>query len=333
VASLLNAFFLVWSTNTAVVETDFTFPQFSPVDLGQDPTHTTFVNDLGEEETVSIATFSLNNCRFKALQLPNLLGPRLGGIVQAWDPQTHDHGAYVGIAITIPILLAIFLVAYVSEIHRHQFATFGFVQSISDAPKDGRYRGVVAGVIATCLGCLVYALWFENNTCAWWNSAEGCNRFNWDTGPQMIAGWCNLANMLKRTLVVSQIKLAHSPSAQKVVIPNMSLVDSPTVVYELLQDGLLMYIAKNDTAVLIERLGMEQSDIDTLVQAITDMEVYIDFYSGKARVSHPQTEKRGANSALLAAKGKWRRAYRRQSAKHEKHHQQMTAVSVEEIKL
>jgi len=175
-AALLNAFFLIWSTNTAVVETDFRFPQFDRIDLGQDSTSLIYANDVGEEVEISVNSFKLENCRFAELQWPNLAGPNLGGILQAWDPQTHDHGAYVGIAIASSIFLAVCLIAFVSEIHLHTFRTFGFVQSIADAPKDGRYRVVVIGVIVICFACAVYALWFENDTCAWWNTADSCNK-------------------------------------------------------------------------------------------------------------------------------------------------------------
>jgi len=132
----------------------------------------------------------------------------------------------------------------------------------------------------------------------------------------VMSGWCNLANMLKQTLVASKIKLAHSPNAQNVPIPGMSLIESPSVIYELVQDGLLMYIAKGDTTILVDRLGMEISDIDNLVHAISNMEVYIDFYSGKAHVSHPDTKKKSAKAGTLMAKEKWRRGYRKQVAKH-----------------
>ena len=57
------------------------------------------MNANGEEEATNIETFSVRNCRFKKLQWPNLAGPHLGGIAQSWDPQAHNHGAYVGIAV------------------------------------------------------------------------------------------------------------------------------------------------------------------------------------------------------------------------------------------
>ena len=87
----------------------------------------------------------------------------------------------------------------------------------------------------------------------------------------------------------------------------MRVWENPKVMYELIQDGLMMYIAKGDLTILQGRLGMKKKDVDELVEAISSMEVHRDFYSGRLKVSHPETKRKGASKKDLETKGKFQK--------------------------
>ena len=120
-------------------------------------------------------------------------------------------------------------------------------------------------------------------------------------------GWFNTANILFSTLHASKTKLAHSPKASGIRIPKMHVWENPKVIYELIQDGMMMYIAKGDLTILQGRLGMSKADVDSLVGAISSMEVRHDFYSGRLKVSHPETTRKGASKKDLEAKAKFQK--------------------------
>ena len=313
IIATLNCFALVWEVAMDWLENDFvaTFPQYiwDGSAYAANGNELLFTNGTRDEAglaeivfKIEMPTLTMDKCRRTAFAWDQFISKPFGGLC-------HNEGAgiIIFLILSLSILLAIFFIAYISEVHKLEYGTFGFVQSISDAPKDRKYRRTIKFVIVLSLCCAIYALFFDNNTCALWNTSEYCEPFDWQKGQVIMMGWCNTAHIIFTTMQGSKTKLAHSPLASGIKIPKMHVWENPKVIYELIQDGLMMYIAKKDLTILQGRLGMSRVDVDSLVGAISSMEVHHDFYSGRLKVSHPETTRKGASKKDLEAKGKFQK--------------------------
>jgi hypothetical protein len=128
-------------------------------------------------------TLTMDKCRRTGFAWDQFLGKPFGGL--CGNPGV---AVIILLVLNLSILLAIFFIAYISEVHSLEYGTFGFVQSISDAPKDAKYRRTVKFVIVLSACCAIYALYFDDNTCAWWNTDEYCNPFDWQKGESFVEG-------------------------------------------------------------------------------------------------------------------------------------------------
>ena len=300
---MINLFGLVWEVAGASQIKTVSFPKYSygwgDGYIDSEMTNlnfkngTTDANDIEKTFTIQMDPFIMNDCRLTRLVVPHFIGEHFGGL--------YNDGTAMLILIILSsaIFLAVNFIALVSEIDKFHYGTFGFVQAISDAPKDSKYRRTIMFVIFISFLAAVYVLFFDNDVCAWWIYTDECNEFNWETAPVIIMGWFNTAHILNTTLHASNTKLAHSPLASSIHIPGMHIWDNPKVIYELVQDGLMMYFAKGDLTILQERLGMEKTVVDKLVSALCSMEVHRDFYSGRIKISHPDTTRRRASKKDL----------------------------------
>jgi hypothetical protein len=293
VVAIFNIFVICWTFQTEANTKNLHFP-ISLYQLGQgwpdrDLTECPYVDASGVTQKVNFDPFVIT-CRYTGWVERDFFPEAFGGF-----PGDENIAFIIFCVIGGSLAIGIGIIAYIAEVHRHPFGTFGFVQGISDAPKNVQYRRLIYGIMSVVVLSCFYAIYGSGETCLPWADPDEdfCGPVELDQALAIVVAGANAINLLKGTLSASKVRLAHSPAAELLPIPNMTIFDSPSVWYEMLQDGLLMYIAKDNSDILCGNLGMSMEDVDTLVNALCDMEVHKDQYSTKTIVSHPATVRRG----------------------------------------